>query len=93
MKWNYHWRASPAVEELERNIDELRTTVIRLRGEVKNKQGYVGRLKILVRQRSDTIDDLRGKLEQSHPISNKSRNNPVPWFIIKASSATRAHDG
>ena len=65
MRWNYHWRASPAVEQLERHIDELRTTVIRLRGEVKNKQGYVGRLKILVRQRSDTIDDLRGKLEQS----------------------------
>jgi predicted RNase H-like nuclease (RuvC/YqgF family) len=65
VKFNYHWRATPAVEQLERHIHELRTTVIRLRREVENKQGHVGRLKILVQQRSDTIDDLRGKLEQS----------------------------
>ena len=45
--------------------NELRTTVIRLRREIKNKQGHVGRLTILVQQRSNTIDDLRGKLEQS----------------------------
>ena len=60
MKWNYHWRATPAVEPLERHIDELQTTVIRLRREVENKQGHLGRLKILVQQRSNTIDDLRG---------------------------------
>ena len=76
MKWNYHWRASPAVEELERNIDELRTTVIRLRREIKNKQGYVGRLKFLVRQRSDTID-LRGKLEQSQAQIGSSAKKPI----------------
>jgi predicted RNase H-like nuclease (RuvC/YqgF family) len=63
--WNYHWRASPAVEQLERHIDELRTTVVRLRHEVETKQSHLGRLKILVQQRSNTIDDLRGKLEQS----------------------------
>ena len=63
--FNYHWRTAPAVEQLERHIHELRTTVIRLRREIKNKQGHVGRLTILVQQRSNTIDDLRGKLEQS----------------------------
>jgi len=65
VKWNYHWRASPAVEQLERHIDELPTTVIRLRREVENKAGYAAKLELVLKQRTQTIDALNGKLEQA----------------------------
>ena len=65
MKFNYHWRATPAVEQLERHIDELRTTVIRLRREVENKAGYAAKLELVLRQRTETIDALNARLDQS----------------------------
>ena len=64
MPWNYRWRSHPAVERSEQDINELRADNVRLRREVKTKQSHLRRLKILVQQRSDVIDDLRGKLEQ-----------------------------
>jgi len=65
VKFNYHWRATPAVEQLERHIDELRTTVIRLHREVENKAGYAAKLELVLRQRTETIDALNARLEQS----------------------------
>jgi len=62
---------------LERHIDELQTTVIRLRREIKNKQGHVGRLTILVQQRSNTIDDLRGNWNNHGSKSGSSTRRPI----------------
>jgi regulator of replication initiation timing len=61
----YMWRSRPDVAQLERTIDQLRTENVRLRHELGNKRRHVGQLKVLTHQRSNTIDDLRGWLEQS----------------------------
>jgi hypothetical protein len=58
MHRSYRWRSRPDVGQLERNLDELRTTVVRLRHELETKQGAVGRLEVLVRERSNRIDEL-----------------------------------
>jgi hypothetical protein len=60
MPWNYHWRTSPAVSQLEQTIDQLRTENIRLRREAANKDRYIGRLKVLCHERTARIDDQRG---------------------------------
>ena len=64
MNWNYRWRTRPDVGQLERNVDELRTTVIKLRRDLTNKAGYAAKLELVVRQRTQTIDRLNDKLEQ-----------------------------
>ena len=61
----YRWKSRPDVGQLGHQIDALKTVVIRMRRELENKQGANGRLKLLVRQLTQTIDDLVGKLEQS----------------------------
>jgi hypothetical protein len=58
MSWNYHWRTSPAVSVLEQAIDQLRTENIRLRRDLTNKTGYAGRLEVLLRSRTERIDEL-----------------------------------
>jgi hypothetical protein len=39
--------------------------LIRTRRQLRGKDQYISRLKFLVQQRSNTIDDQRGQLEQS----------------------------
>ena len=56
------WRSRPA--PLEHEIDALKTVVIQLRRELENKQGYAGRLEMLLRSRTERIDQLNGQLEQ-----------------------------
>ena len=63
MRWNYHWRASPAVEQLEKTVEQLRADNVRLRHELQTKQTQVGGLKLALHQRHETIDALNGKLE------------------------------
>jgi predicted RNase H-like nuclease (RuvC/YqgF family) len=65
MQHSYRWRSHPNVSQLERNLDELRTTVIQLRRELTTKEGYAAKLELVVRQRSRTIDALRGQLERA----------------------------
>ena len=48
----------------EHEIDALKTVVIQLRRELENKQGYAGRLEMLLRSRTERIDQLNGQLEQ-----------------------------
>ena len=50
--------------QLQRELDQLRTVVVCLRRELTNKEGHVGRLEILLHQRTQTIDELNAKLEQ-----------------------------
>ena len=71
MRWNYHWRASPAIEQLERHIDELRTTIICLRRELQTKQTQVGGLKLALVQRLETIDGLNATIDQLRAANQK----------------------
>jgi len=61
----FRWKARPDIAQLETTVDQLRTELIRMRRQLSGKEQYIARLKTLVRQRSTTIDDQRGKLEQS----------------------------
>ena len=45
--------------------DRLRMTIVQLRHEVETKQGYAAKLELVVRQRTETIDQLNARLEQS----------------------------
>ena len=85
MKFNYHWRATPAVEQLERHIDELRTTVIRLHREVENKAGYAAKLELVLRQRTETIDALNARLEQSREQCRRLDAECENYFRMLAS--------
>jgi hypothetical protein len=64
MNLSYRWRSAPPVEQLERDLDALRTENIRLRREAANKDLYIGRLKVLCHERTARIDDQRGRIEQ-----------------------------
>ena len=58
------WKFRP-IEPLERQNNELKTTIVVLRRELENKGGHVERLKFLLRERLTRIDDLNAKLEQA----------------------------
>jgi hypothetical protein len=41
--------------QLQRECDTLKTTICRLRRELENKQGAVGRLEVLMRERTSAL--------------------------------------
>jgi len=69
MHLSYRWRSRPDAAALERNVDELRTVIIQLRHELTNKTGYAATLELVLKQRTQTIDDLRGKLDQLRAVN------------------------
>jgi septal ring factor EnvC (AmiA/AmiB activator) len=50
---------------LQREVDGLRTQICCLRRELENKDRYTGKLKYLVHERSERVDELNAKLQQS----------------------------
>jgi hypothetical protein len=58
MHLSYRWRSRPDAAALERNIDELRTVIIQLPQDLTNKTGYASRLEVLLRARTERIDEL-----------------------------------
>ena len=58
------WRSRPDATKLERNIEELRMAVIRLKHDLTQKSGYAATLELVLRQRAETIDQLNARLEQ-----------------------------
>ena len=54
------WKPAAASE-----VDRLKTVICCLRRELENKQGAVSRLETLVHERSERVDELSAKLEQS----------------------------
>jgi hypothetical protein len=70
MKQNWTSRAEvirrlSQVVPLERENNELKTAICCLQRELTDKEGYVSKLKFLLRERLTRIDDLNGKLEQA----------------------------
>ena len=57
-------RRSRFEPELSRTVENLRTKVCLLNRELENRQGVVGRLELLLRERLERIDSLNSKLEQ-----------------------------
>ena len=57
--------------ELERQVDTLHLTLIRVREQLTNAQQYAGRLEVLLRERSERIDELNAKLEQLRAANEK----------------------
>jgi hypothetical protein len=60
MPWKFR-RPSP----FEKEIAALKTTIVCLRHEVENKQGYAAKLDLVVHERSERVDELNALLEQS----------------------------
>jgi hypothetical protein len=65
MHLRYRWRSRPDIAALETQLDALRSELIRLRSDLTHKAGYAATLELVVKQRSQTIDELAGKLEQA----------------------------
>lgn len=57
------WKPRYATTQLEKENGALRTDV-RLRCELQTKQTQVGGLKLALHQRTETIDALRGTIDQ-----------------------------
>src|SRR5262249_36879342 len=64
MPWPRRRTRSSEVQ-LQREVDGLRTTICCLKRELETKQDYAAKLELLLHQRTETIDALNGKLEQS----------------------------
>jgi hypothetical protein len=62
------WK-SRRLNPTEKENEQLRLVIIQLRHELENKQGAVGRLELALHQRLETIDDLRGKLDQLRAVN------------------------
>ena len=81
----YRWKTRPDAAALERNVDELRTVIIQLRRDLTNKAGYAAKLEYLLCSRLRTIDELRGKLEQSRQqVQRLGLENEVLTAMIAA---------
>ena len=66
MSWKFR-KLAP----LERENDQLRTTIVCLRRELETKQGAVSSLELVLRQRLETIDNLRGQLEAARAANQR----------------------
>jgi hypothetical protein len=66
MPWKPH-----ALEPIERELDQLRTEVVRLKHDLEGKAQFLDRLQFLLRRRTETIDDLTGKLEAARAANQK----------------------
>jgi hypothetical protein len=57
------WKAR-TLAPLERQNDELKLVVVRLRYELTSARQAVGRLRYLVRERSERVDQLTARVDQ-----------------------------
>jgi len=60
----FRWKARPDIAQLEHTVDQLRTVVIQLRRKLTNKEGYAAKLELVLRQRSERIDELTTTIDR-----------------------------
>jgi hypothetical protein len=58
MLLRYRWRSRPDIAPLEQDNAALRSELVKLRHDLANKTGYAGRLEVLLRARTERIDEL-----------------------------------
>ena len=73
MQHHYRWRSRPNIAKLKQNIDQLRTVILQLRQQLQTKQTAVSGLELALRERSERIDALQGRLEQSRAQCRRRR--------------------
>jgi hypothetical protein len=56
---------APTSPHWNKALAAARSEIVRLRSDLTNKAGYAATLELVLRQRTQIIDDLVGKLEQS----------------------------
>jgi hypothetical protein len=62
---SFRWRSRPDAAALEHTVDRLRTTVIELRAQLTNKEGYAATLERVLHQRHEQIDKLQSLLDRA----------------------------
>ena len=72
----------------EKENDQLRTDNVRLRRDLTNKTGYAAKLELLLRQRTQTVDELVGKLEQA-----RAQNRRLSERKARTISGSTRHSG
>ena len=83
-------RPTKAVLKLLRENDGLKTTIVVLRREIEDKQGAVGRLELLVRERLQRIDDLAYKLDVTRlQLARLDLQNEILIAMLQAPAAWR----
>jgi hypothetical protein len=65
------WKPSPVIEGLRREVEVLHCHLVRVRTELRTKQQYASRLEMLLRSRTNTIDELTGRLEQARAANQR----------------------
>jgi hypothetical protein len=65
---------------LKNENDGLRTEIVRLRRELENRQGAVGRLELLLRERLTKIDELTGQVDQLRHQNMKRPSIGRNWW-------------
>jgi phosphoserine phosphatase len=56
---------------LRRECDTLKTTIYCSRRQLENKQGYAARLELVLRLRTQTVDELNAKLEAARAANHR----------------------
>ena len=64
-------RRLASVVPLERECNQLKTAIALLHSELQNKEGHVGRLQFLLRERLNKIDQLNGVIDRLRDQNRK----------------------
>ena len=59
------------INPLEKENNALKTVIVRLRTDVRNREGQIHRLELVLRQRSERIDELTGKVDRLRDQNRK----------------------
>lgn len=81
------------VQHLLKEIDGLRTEIVRLRHELTNKTQYAERLEVLLRERMERIDELTAKLEQAREQNRKLEAEAEHLCQMLAAKSTEPQRG
>ena len=69
----------------------MSTQLVRLQHELENKNGYIGKLEILLRERLTRIDELNRKLEQSRAQIRRLDEECEHWARLVAEASVEHH--
>ena len=78
----YRWKSPNAA--LEQDLAAARTEIVRLRSDLTNKAGYAATLELVLKQRTETIDQLNARLEQSREQCRRLDEEAENYFRMLA---------